>query len=52
MAVCTGCEQPVEHDVEAEAWLKSIVLVDPNVLDGIDTGRVCPATGTEHQVDE
>lgn len=48
--ICIGCGNTVEHDTEAESWLKTTVLVDLNVCDGVDSGRLCPETGYEHQL--
>lgn len=49
---CIDCGIPVEHDVEAESWLRRPVLFDPDVVDIDNPGTHCPETEDEHRVDE
>ena len=48
--ICVDCGNRVEHDTEAESWLKTTVLYDPEACDVDCTGRTCPVTDEEHRL--
>lgn len=44
---CAECGVPLEHDTEAEAWLRREVLFDPDAVDVDNAGTSCQ-DGEEH----
>lgn len=46
---CADCGKALEHDIEAESWLKRTVLFDPDVVDIDRSGQVCPETSEDHR---